>query len=276
MAPALWIRRPARAFAALAVIAVVLAGCGGAGHSNASCERFHAGPEYLACINGEPIPTTEKPATNETPSPPVEEEVGGPLSEVGTMTGEVAEATTFREQFQLGPLLYSDEGTPPQPVLDACRFVTAEPEIAASVYARGAVNFTYTKGSLPSAISLGFAEQPVKGEDIQGGGLMAFNVGNEWICDSESDSATLQFQSGESQEIPFWFVGYNVLSNSRPKVPPSIYKTWHFNFLPEHSGSANVMVRGPGAGTACAEEDETGGTYEDDRSLFLFNREGGC
>jgi hypothetical protein len=240
--------------ALLALSALAASGCGGSSGNELELGTVKARP-------------TEKQAP--APEPEVEPPVGFPLEEVGTMTGQIAEATYFKERFKLGPLLYSDEGTPPQAALEACRYVDSPAVIAASVYARGTIDFTYTEGTLPAVLSFGFAEQPVKGEHIEGGGLLSYDVNGSWICNSETESAGLEFEPSQTQHVPFWFIGYDVLSNGQPKLSPSIYNTWYFEFIGQTYGE-DPQVRGPGAGR-CYEE--LGGEVH---SLFLFNRSGQC
>ena len=101
-----------------------LAGCGSSGSSNADCEKFHAGPAYLACINGEPIPTDEADRNGSAEStttyePP--EEVGGSLDYVGSITGS-GHGTAFVDRYSVGPLLYGADEAPPEDLLNACAY----------------------------------------------------------------------------------------------------------------------------------------------------------
>jgi predicted small secreted protein len=242
--------RPIVALAFLALLAAVLAGCRNTNDTG---------------LGTTTLKTVHKSAPPPAPEPKPEP-VGFPLEEVGTWTGQIAEATYFREHFKLGSLLYSQEGTPPQPVLDACPFLDSPPIIAASVYARGSIDFTYTKGTLPAAINVGFAEDPIEGDNYANG-FLAFDVDGSWVCNSEIGPLGIEFQPGEKEHVPIWFIGYALLSNGQPEIPASVYNSWHFNFIGGYYGNSaeEPAIVGPGAGRCRGVKE-----------LFLFNRQGEC
>jgi hypothetical protein len=249
-------------FTRLSVLAVLAAlfimGCGGSSQS---------------------LPTSEPQSsaeTEETPSSPSaaegQSEPGGSLSNVGTITGS-AEGTTFTDHYRVGPLVYGETALPEE-VLSACE-ITDPAVIARSVFARGQVTISYEEGSLPTSVGLSPAET-VKAEtggalpngELGSGdaALVAFQAGGEWLC--QGGSFTLDFESGESQTLPFWIIVPQILTNIHPRVPASASNTWYFSFI----GPLNEIftTSGPGA-TTCPSE---GGSKID--LLFLYNRSGSC
>lgn len=263
------------------VLAMLAMGCGGSqpaaepsedevcgslsGHEREVCGDFYSANDRL-----KEAERSESVETTTTEGPP--EEVGGPLSSVGTMTGSDGHGTTFRDDYRLGPLLYSNEGTPPETVLNACR-INDPTQIASSVFARGQVTTTYQEGSLPIAVGLVSWEELAQGLDAEGEQLFlitAFRLDGEWRCNSETEfGATIEFQPDESQTVPIWVIGPQVLTNAQPRVPASELNTWYFKFLGSQYGASSLTIHGPGA-ASCGE-----GLGEEER-LLLYNRSGSC
>lgn len=222
--------------------------------------------------------STETEATSTSPSAEESQaESGGPLTSVGTITGSPEKGTTFSDDYRVGPLLYSKEGSPPEEVLDACN-VNNSTAIASSVFARGQVTITYQEGTLPTEVGVGSLERVVqevdRGEEPGEGqlpSLVAFHAGGEWWC--SSTSFVLHFQPRESQTFPIWVIAAQVLSNAQPRVPASRLNAWYFNPIgpPLEVDGGSVITRGPGAGWC--EEETVGGKVE---RLFLYNRSGSC
>lgn len=231
-------------------------------------------------------PPSEPPQSAEaevTATPPsteegeTESEPGGPLADVGTITGSDGKGTTFSNRYRVGPLLYSSEGTPPDEVLEACN-LNYPTLVAGSVFARGQIIMTYQEGTLPTEAGLGSAETIVqeinRGEEYGEGELnsaVAFRAGNEWLCRTQ---LSFEFQPGESQTLPIWIIVPQVLSNAQPRLPASAYNKWYFSLLGPHFATGatgpKLTTHGPGA-TSC---ESAYGTEE--QLLFLYNRSGSC
>lgn len=211
--------------------------------------------------------TSNPPRTEEGESEP-----GGPLADVGTITGSDGKGTTFSNRYRVGPLLYSSEATPPEEVLEACN-LNYPTELATSVFVRGQLTMTYQEGSLPTEVGLGSAESIV-GDEYGEGALnsaVAFRTGGEWLCRTQ---LSFEFQPGESQTLPIWIIVPQVLSNAQPRLPASVYNKWYFSLVRPHFATdpiePKLTAHGPGA-ELCNEEY---GVKEE--LLFLYNRSGGC
>lgn len=241
--------------------AILVVGCGNSSHPQ---------PPSKLQASAETEETTTPPSTEED-----ESETGGSLSNVGTLTESDGEGTTFSDRYRIGPLLYSNESTPPEEVLDACN-LTDSAEIATSVFARGEVTITYQEGSLPTEVSLGEGYGGVqavdKGEEYGEGQLdsaVAFHVGGEWWC--ADTGGAIEFQEGESRTIPIWVIVSRVLSNAQPRLPKSVLNTWYFEEIGPPLGiEPRVITSGPGAATC------KGAYGSDEQLLFLYNRSGSC
>jgi hypothetical protein len=229
----------------------------------------------LGCGSGSqpsaPQPNQETEISPEAEEPTheaVEEsqtEVGGPLSNVGTITTSPEKDMAFVSHYSLGPLMYASEGTPPEGALEAC-FPSSPPQIARSVFARGKLTVTYSEGSLPVEEYTTNTLRAVNANE-EGAGLMAIEVGGEWYCRT---SFYLSFEPGGSQTFPIWIIVEGVLTNGRPRVPASTYSGWYFNPIILSSYGGDETIHGPGA-ASCEREWE--GTVE---RLFLYNRSGRC
>src|SRR5260221_1251168 len=259
--------------AVTALVAIALTTLGG-GQSRGTaireaCGPFGASPRYSECAlnyavaHGEATVNSESAPTDATTEAPPEK-IGGSLSYVGTITGS-GEGTAFSDNYRLGPLLYSKEGTPPEAVLNACN-LNNPTLIARSVCARGQLTITYQEGSLPTAIGINSWEEVVQGKLY---GVVAFRVNGEWQCRNE-EGLTLEFQPGGSQTLPIWVIAVQVLSNAQPRVPASVLNTWYFNFVGQPLGNqGSLTIHGPGAGW-CEEE------FSEEERLLLYNRSGSC
>ncbi|MBS1883589.1 MAG: hypothetical protein JSS97_11615 [Actinobacteria bacterium] len=240
---------------AVMAAAVLVVGCG-SGASTATDSQAHVAPPHNAPV--------ERTVTETPPPPPPPEAVGGPLRNVGTITAPVAAATTFSDHFLLGPLLYSDEGTPPEAVLNACR-VNSPSIIARSVFARGQVTIRYAEGSLPSPLGINFMEV-VRGVNSR----VALRVNGEWLCENV-EGFFLEFEPGEAKTFPLWVIALTVLSNAEPRVSKEVLDTWHFDPIGVYDAEESASrVYGPGTGR-CENE------YENEwYMLLLYNRSGHC
>ncbi|MGH9521220.1 MAG: hypothetical protein ACRD3E_01670 [Terriglobales bacterium] len=247
-------RYTAIGFFCLVLLTLLLAGCGGSSGSGSTASLAEpcakAGltlAEYGACIHRELA--EGRPATSREPegTEPPEEEIGGPLSYVGTIKNSDGEGTTLIDRYRIGPLSYGEEAPPPAAVLEACG-VNSPSETAASVFARGQISVTYREGSLPETIGIG-EENTVEGEGIEGVLQVASLVNGEWQClQQEPGSGGMELQPGETVIFPIWFVGDLVLSNSRPRLPQDVLDSLHIRAV----GSLNLIsgelqISGPGA-----------------------------
>lgn len=235
------------------IAALLIAGCGSGSQPSA------VSPSQEPKVSTEAEETTYQPEQSEEES---QSEPGGPLADLGTITGSDGEGTTFRDDYSVGPLLYSKEGSPPEEVLAACS-LTDSSVIARSVFARGQVTIAYQQGTLPTEVVLGSSTPVV-------GGLytfVAFHSAGKWWC-TQSEGFALHFQPRESQTFPIWIIAPQALSNAQPRVPTSTLNTWYFNLIAPTT-LRNVKVHGPGAGLC----DEASGNVE---RLLLYNRSGSC
>lgn len=244
-------------------LSAVLVACGGGQSIGAQCEHLHAGPAYLACMNGEPPPEHHRHDAAQAPSPPAEE-VGGPLSYVGTITGS-SNGTTISDRYSLGPPIYSKEGTPPAEALSAC-LVDSPAIIARSVFARGTLTLSYESGTLP--LSLGAGVYYVQAEHSLAD-LTALEIDGQWHCAMEElDNISLELEPGEELTLPFWVVFAGVLSNAQPRVSKTAFQHLYFGFLGEPYGE--VTVRGPGNASCPAS------FSGEEQVLLLYGRSGEC
>ena len=261
-----WPSSKAWIYCAAIAVGALLAGCGSSEPIGQKCEKFHAGPAYLACINreisGEPQPSSSS-SVQTTASPPSTEEPGGPLSYVGTITGS-GNGTTVSNRYSLGPPLYSKEGTPPEEALRAC-LVSGQAAIDSSVFARGQLTLTYEKGSLPLKITAG--AEYVRSEGSLAA-LTALQIEGHWHCTAEElDNISLELQPGERQTFPFWIVFEGVLNNAHPRLPGTAFTGVYFGFMGGLYGK--MEVQGPGRG-------KCPGAYGEEWQLLIYNRSGRC
>jgi hypothetical protein len=259
-----------------AVLMLAVAGCGSSGQApeqeaavaaiNEACAGL-SGAEYTICTiersKEEEASTPSEPVDTTEEEPP--EEVGGPLKSVGTITASVAPATVFRDHFLLGPLLYSDKGTPPEAVLNACG-INDPSLIARSVFARGQVTIKYEEGSLPTPLGINFSEV-VRGSI---NGRVALRIDGNWQCGNEP-AVSLEFEPGESKSFPLWVIAIEAVSNAQPRVPKEALDTWHFDPIGVYDAEdSESEISGPGTGQ-CENE------FEEERyMLLLYNRSGHC
>lgn len=247
----------------LLVLAVAaLAGCGGGQEAGSRCEHLHAGPAYLACMNGEPYPAHHQTGTAHTASAPPQG-VGGPLTFVGTLTGS-GHGTTFVDRYSAGPLLYGKDEAPPGALLSACDY-TRPQQIDSSVFIRGLLKVTYREGSLPMTIPT--ATEVLGGAETEATGL-ALRFDGAWQC-SELVGTGFEFQPGETQTFPFWLILPGVLTNEQPQMPKEDINSWYLGFFGQQLGLQEVAVAGPGK--AWCEEG-----YIKEWRLLLYNRSGHC
>lgn len=232
----------------LCLIAVaLLSGCGS---SETHC-RDLINAEHETCV-AELRQEEGKVVENEVPAEDqaaaAEESVGLPLTDVGTLTASDEEGTTFTARYKLGPLLYSQEGTPSETVLDACgaNYTTT---IQETVFSRGEVTITYQEGSLATTLPL-VPTETVSGEAY--GGITAFQVDGQWQCGLEA--IVLSFEPGETKRLPIWILS-QVLNNAEPEVSEAALTTWRFT-PPEFTTYPVVSASGPGAARCPSETGE--------------------
>lgn len=175
------------------------------------------------------------------------DEPGGLLKNVGTLKISGSDGRTIAVNFQLGPLLYSDEGTPPQAVLKACGASAAE-ALRKTVFSKGKMTVTFLKGPSITDYRLAPTEM-VTGSGWNG--VTAIQVGKNWLCQETNETLLKRKQP---QTYRFWVLS-QVLSNGEQQVPKPQLDSWHFGEFPVLPGSA-FHATGPGASACPAEGHE--------------------
>jgi hypothetical protein len=171
-------------------------------------------------------------------------ESGGPLKNVGTLKISGSDGRTIAVNFQLGPLLYSDEGTPPKAVLKACGASSAE-ALRRTVFSKGKMTVTFVKG--PSITDYRLSPfEIVAGDGWKG--VTAIQVGKSWLC-QETNETLLKKQ--QPQISRFWVLS-QVLGGGERQVPKSELDTWRFGEFPVLPNSV-FHATGPGASVCSAE-----------------------
>lgn len=170
-------------------------------------------------------------------------ESGGPLKNVGTLKISGSDGRTIAVNFQLGPLLYSDEGAPPVAVLKACGASSAE-ALRRTVFSKGKMTVTFVKGPSITDYRLSPSEI-VTGDGWKG--ETAIQVGKSWFC-QESNETLLKRK--QPQTYQFWVLS-QVLSGGERQVPKSELDTWHFGEFPVLPDSV-FHATGPGASVCSA------------------------
>jgi len=245
--------RPVVSTATLIVVllsAIALGGCGG---NDAEAEQADA-----------TIISEEREVEDRERELEREEEIEAEaqqLENVGTITG-AGEGTTVRNTFRLGPLLYSDEETPPEDALSSC-LISGSAAIASSVFAQGELQIDYVDGTLPIQIYL--SNELIQAEGLQAT-LAAQEIDGEWLCAIEDVLGTYyELEPGETQTIPFWVVAPGVLSNAQPELSEGVKNAWYFDFVGPVGNQTELTIKGPGA-VFCEEE------FDEEERLMLFNR----
>jgi len=241
-----------------------------AGFALTSCGSGNSSASSSPQTEAQSSETTEAQETTPSTTEAPPEEVGGPLSFVGTITGS-GDNTTVSNRYSLGPLLYGSKETPPEEVLQAC-YMTESAIANASVFARGEVTTTYQEGSLPLPFILISWEELALGGELSL--ITAFQLDGEWHCNSGyseyEGSTSIEMQPGEALTVPFWIIGSRVLTNGQPRIPASELDSWSFKFIASTYGySHQLTVHGPGAGSC---EEEVG----EEQRLLMYNRSGSC
>lgn len=225
-----------------------------------ACEEFESSSDVMllsACTLGFQQAQEAKRHHKEVTA---EEEPGGPLEDVGTIAISGG-GTAFRDHFKIGPLIYPDEGMPPEEVLEACN-LDYQGTLEKSAFARGEISVSYVKGSFSELMGLG-AENTVAGDAME---IVAFQLNGKWLCRQEElASTTYEIQPGETWVMPIWFIAQEVLNNAQPRVSAEVRNSWHFQFVGPNIGYGTWKYSGPGAGECAG--------YEE---LYLYNRSGGC
>jgi hypothetical protein len=172
-------------------------------------------------------------------------ESGGPLKNVGTLKISGSDGRTIAVNFQLGPLLYSDEGTPPEAALKACGASSAE-ALRKTVFSMGKMTVTLVKGPSITDYRLSPAEF-VTGDGWNG--ATAIQVGKSWKCQETGE--TLLKKRHQPHTFRFWVLS-RVLSGGERQVPKSELDTWRFGEFPVLPDSV-FHATGPGA-SVCSTE----------------------
>jgi hypothetical protein len=172
-------------------------------------------------------------------------ESGGPLKNVGTLRISGSDGRTIAVNFQLGPLLYSDEGTPPKAVLKACGASSAA-AVRKTVFSKGKMTVDLVKGPSITDYRLSPTEF-VTGDGWNG--ETAIQVGTSWKC--EETGEVLLKRKQQPQTFRFWVLS-QVLSGGQRHVPKSELDTWRFGEFPVLPDSV-FHATGPGASVCPAE-----------------------
>lgn len=170
---------------------------------------------------------------------------GGPLKNVGTLKISGSDGRTIAVNFQLGPLLYSDEGTAPEGALKACG-ASSPKALRETVFSKGKMTVALVKGPSITDYRLSPAEF-VAGDGWSG--VTAIQVGKAWTC-AETGEVLLK-RKQQPQTFPFWVLS-QVLSGGERQVPKSELNTWRFGEFPVLPDSV-FHATGPGA-SACPAE----------------------
>lgn len=174
------------------------------------------------------------------------DDLGGPLKNVGTLKISGSDGRTIAVRFQLGPLLYRDEGTPPQAVLKACG--VSDGALRRTVFSKGRMTVTFLKGPSITDYRLSSSEL-VTGAGWEG--ETAIQIGKNWVC---QETVETLLKRKQPQAYRFWTFS-QVLSGNEQQVPKSVLATWHFGefrVLPDSIFRAS----GPGA-SVCSGEGHT-------------------
>ena len=253
--------------AALVIVVVVALSRGESESKRQHCQSL-ANQEHAECVaelraeEGRPAPAPEEAEaeTVEEPvaEPPVEEP-GGPLAYVGTIAIS-NKGTAFVDRYKIGPLIYPDEGMPPEEVLEACN-LSYPSVLDKSVFARGEISVSYTEGSFSELMGID-AENTVQ-DHGPGMEVVAYQKDGEWLCRQEElESTSYEIRPGETWDLPIWFIAEEALSNAEPRVSTETENGWNFRFIgPNMYG--DWRYSGPGAGECAG--------YEE---LYLYNRTG--
>ncbi len=169
-------------------------------------------------------------------------QTGGPLRQAGALHISGSDGRTIVVGFRLGPLLYSDEGTPPKSALKACG--AESPEVLRQmVFSKGVMTATFTKGRSITDYRLAPLEF-VSGNPWHG--RTAIWGGGSWQC-SESFETVLKRK--QPQVFPFWVLSQG-LGPGQSRMPRADLDTWRFTEFPVLPDSA-FRATGPGA-AACS------------------------
>jgi len=245
------LRRKARVISLIAVLlaAVAFGGCGNDAETESESRQAALAIEEQEAREERELVAEEKEAEEQE------------LTTVGTITG-AGEGTAVRNTYRLGPLLYPDEGTPPEAALSAC-LISGSAAISSSVFAEGELEIEYTEGTLPIPIYL--SNELIQTEGLQAT-LAAQEIDGEWLCAIEDVLGVyLELEPGETHTISFWVVDPGVLSNAQPELPDEVKNSWYFDFVGPIGNQTELTIQGPGA-VFCEEE------FDQEERLMLYNR----
>lgn len=169
------------------------------------------------------------------------EEPDGPLKNVGTLKISGSDGRTIAVNFHLGPLLYRNEGAPPQAVLKACGVDSPE-ALRGIVFSKGKMTVTMVKGRSITDYRLSPAGL-VTGDTWHG--MSAIYAGGTWRCDVGPETV---LHRNKPQTFSFWILSQVLIEGER-RVPKTTLSSWRFGQFPVLPDSAFRAV-GPGA-TVC-------------------------
>lgn len=240
------------------LIGALLAGCGG------SSSALPVTTEATTPVEPSAETKSEEEGSTASTNSRAEEELSSHEPEVGTISVSNGRGTGFVDHYKIGPLIYSQQETPPKEVLEACN-LDYQSQIAKAVFARGQVSVDYSVGSLPEQISLApavMASEP----SVSLQSVVAFRINGEWECRQE-EMGTYEVQPHEVRTYPIWFIAEEVLTNEQPRISTETRNSWYFPFIgpPLLQEQGKTKMTGPGAGRC-----------ESTERLYLYNRSGKC
>lgn len=153
--------------------------------------------------------TTPTTVTAATPAAPT-------LKYVGT-TKLSGQGTTITSRYEIGTLGYGASAVPPSSVLEACG-INYTSVIAQAAFLQGSVTFTYSQGTVPTAISF-VTNDPLPMFDSNNNPYIevgALYVDGNWTCPNGS-GLSFTLQPGGSVTYPFWIAVQDAVSNAHPQ-----------------------------------------------------------
>lgn len=163
---------------------------------------------------------------------------------MGTLKISGSDGRTIAVNFQLGPLLSSDEGTPPTAVLKACGASSAE-ALRRTVFSKGKETVTFIKGPSITDYRLSPPEF-VTGDGWSG--ETAIQIGKGWQC---QETGEILLKRKQPHTYRFWVLS-QVLRDGEQQVPKSELDSWRFGEFPVLPDSV-FHATGPGASVCSAE-----------------------
>jgi hypothetical protein len=123
--------------------------------------------------------------------------------------------------------------------------------IAASAFASGSLEISYTTGSLPIDLNLensGLGDAASSNGVGPGNSDVIFEINGQWMDENSNDGGVgFSMNAGQSLTIPFWIYDIDVLSNAQPTLNQAELNQMTASFVPTVSqlyNQATVSVSG--------------------------------